>query len=320
VAMVGNLTFEVLLEDVLNPDARGPNGRDCVNNGTKTDGPYDGTNEFDLEYECECGGTGFAGPNCDEAVVEQGVTGAAARSDTLTTPLIAALATIVMLVLVVVAVLRYHRYKAENSPADLSEVQAEIMASLGIGATFDIRSHEFGVTLIVSGISDESPATAAAVEDAVREALHGRIERATRELRSTSLTFKRNSTVAVARLSLDKARVNAEADHRRVLAVFPRPDGVKDGFEEDVVAGLQRAADRGHFKVGDDWAVTEVTIAVPRCVPREVDRSAVVRLNVLGEGNFAEVIKVRSVVCVYVCVCVCVCVRVCVCVCVCVCV
>jgi hypothetical protein len=40
VATVGNLTFEVLLEDVLNPDARGPNGRDCANNGTKTDGPY----------------------------------------------------------------------------------------------------------------------------------------------------------------------------------------------------------------------------------------------------------------------------------------
>jgi hypothetical protein len=39
VADVGNLTFEVLHEDVLNPDAQGPNGLECANNGTKTDGP-----------------------------------------------------------------------------------------------------------------------------------------------------------------------------------------------------------------------------------------------------------------------------------------
>ena len=48
VAAVGTVSFEVLFADVDNPAVRGPNNKSCSNGGTKTDGPDDGTAEFDL--------------------------------------------------------------------------------------------------------------------------------------------------------------------------------------------------------------------------------------------------------------------------------
>lgn len=68
VATVGTVSFEVLFADVDNPAALGPNNKSCSNGGTRTDGPDDGTAEFDLAYECTCA-TGFTGPNCEDVVI-----------------------------------------------------------------------------------------------------------------------------------------------------------------------------------------------------------------------------------------------------------
>lgn len=57
-------------------------------------------------------------------------------------------------------------------------------------------------------------------------------------------------------------------------------------------AGLQKIADQGRFKLGNSWKVTDASVAIPRCVPREINRRSIVRLNYIGEGNFADVVKV----------------------------
>jgi hypothetical protein len=133
------------------------------------------------------------------------------------------------------------------------------------------------------------------VEDSLRELLRVIIDKASRENRTATFNFKRNPMMAVTRLSVDSARVKAEPSNNRVLVVFSRPATAEDGFDSAVVAGLLKACERGHLKLGSGMpAVSDVSIAVPRCVPKEVDRGTVVRLNTIGEGNFAEVIKVSE--------------------------
>jgi hypothetical protein len=125
---------------------------------------YDGVHEFDLQYECTCA-NGFTGANCDVAFVETSASAAASGGSADTTPFIAAVVAVVVLVLVLVLVVRFQRYKTEHRPADLSEMQNEIMSSLGIGSTLDIAPNEFGVTMTMTGLSDVHHVTASKVRD-----------------------------------------------------------------------------------------------------------------------------------------------------------
>jgi hypothetical protein len=285
-AAVANINFTVLHQDTA-VSSYGPNSKDCSNAAQRVD-----TVPFDQAFVCDCAltSTTTTGDNCEQELVAAAST---ASNSATSTPLYAAVGAIVVLAVAVVTLLRYRRYKVEHSPINLSAMQDGILSSLGIGTTFDIGPHEFGVTLTLPDLRDLPHVTAQRVNDAVRETLRIMIDMSSRAFRTTPTGPKRNALMSIARLSMGAARVNVEASKNRVLVVFARPESAKDGVEEDVVAGLQMAADRGQFTVGNGWVVTEVSVAVPRCIPREVDRSTIVRLNPLGEGNFAEVVKVR---------------------------
>jgi hypothetical protein len=288
-AAVASINFTVLHQDTA-VASFGPNGKDCSNAAQRVD-----AEPFNQAFECDCALTSITatGDNCEQELAVATSTSSNVASSV---PLYAAVGAIVALVVVTVVLLRYRRYKADHSPADLSALQDEILSSLGIGTAFDIGPREFGVSLTLPDLCDLPHVTTQRVEDAVREALRVMIDVSSRAFRTTSVGPKRNAVMAVARLSIGAARVKVEANKTHVLVVFARPESSKDGIEEDVVAGLQMAADRGQFTVGNGWVVTEVSVAVPRCVPREMDRSTIVRLNDLGEGNFAEVVKVRACV------------------------
>ena len=62
---IGDITFDIRIEDVFNANARGPSGANCSNRGVPID-TYDGTSEFDLSYMCDCSATGYTGSNCDQ--------------------------------------------------------------------------------------------------------------------------------------------------------------------------------------------------------------------------------------------------------------
>lgn len=284
-ALLVNLSVHVREEDVKNGSAVGPNGRTCFNNGTKVDNA-DGESEFDGRFACDCLGTDYTGPNC-------GILVAAAASSqeksASSVPLYAAIAAIALLVVTVGAVWRYRAYRVEHSPTNLKTLQSEILESLGIGSTLDISSAEFGIVLSIPKL------VAAAFEPhALDSTVRGSLITALAvKRRRTSLMGPRAGNTPLATLDVDGARIKIDGEDGRVLVVFKVPAGADpESFAEEVVTTLQRAASTDTLVVGN-LIVDDVSAAVPQCIPREVHRNAIVRLQPLGEGNFAEVVRVE---------------------------
>lgn len=287
--IVGTIVYEALLEDVLNPNATGPNNRECAH-GNRVD-TYDGTSEFDLRYSCNCSTSGFSGPNCNVAAV----IAAAPATEQSPTVYIAVIVLFAVSVIVILSVVRYRRHKADITPADLMPYQACIIETLGIGSALNIQPHEIGLALSVPallGVKSDRVATA----DAVHERVYESLSRLTAEAQEGLARKKRRSGQKnlFARLSLVNGRVDVDMDDGVVLVVLPRPVGSEDGFDTEVALALHREVKAKQFLLGHGFNVEDVSVAMPRCVPREIDRSSVVRLYQLGEGNFAEVVKVRQ--------------------------
>lgn len=86
--------------------------------------------------------------------------------------------------------------------------------------------------------------------------------------------------------------VSFDAVSSTALVVMKRPVNgkVKPGTVEKFAASLQQQVSTSKICVcnGQLW-VEDVSVAVPKRIPREIDRHSVLRLEVLGEGFFGEV-------------------------------
>jgi len=266
-AVVTTMNFEVFPADTANA-ANGPSGRDCQSSDQRVDlNPYDGI------FTCNCSatGAGFTGPNCDEPVNAATTSGGQDGQSSLKY-MYAVAGALLFACLCAVVVLKVRLYRARRIPENLDEMQGEILKELGIGVIYDIAEHEVGVSIVfenLEGLNEDDDAKALSMLVKALQGLKG----------TQSVVWS-------------SARVVVQLDEKRIMLVVTRPDG-KAGqyFAEDLVSIIRKACTKEKLIAGKSWIVADAAVAVPKKVPREVERSSVLRLQVLGEGNFGEVFK-----------------------------
>ena len=107
VVEAATLTFQY--RDTSNP-ANGPSNRTCSHNGRAVDGVA-----FDRAFTCNCGGTAFTGPNCEDAVAD------GADDDAVAMVAVGILAPATLLLLLLAIVTRYNAYRKTHTAADFTE-------------------------------------------------------------------------------------------------------------------------------------------------------------------------------------------------------
>ena len=243
----------------------GPDGRACVNGA-----PIDAV-EFDSQYECDCSGTDFTGDNCDVAPASQ-----------LATILGAGLGAVLCVILAVLMTTRVQLYRISRRPVDMKAVQGDVLTGLGMGVVKDILDHEFGIML---GFEHELDI----VEGSVGQ------RRASSSLQSESELIVMVAThVPRLKKELEHARVMlSEHDPNEMLLIMPKPGGLgktsADIPERTVSSLAKQIRRRGILPVGTTNSAVSVRLALPHCVPREMDRGLMTRLALLGAGAFGEV-------------------------------
>ena len=249
---------------------QGPNGSSCGEYGS----PDPADDAFD-SYTCVCTAD-YDGANCDEPPVPPDAGSAGANSDDETSVTIgASLGTVVVLMLVALGAFRLQLHRLKHSPRDMGEMQENVLEGYGIPLPKDIGGHEFGITVTLGADLDEA-------DISQPEQLKPRV----------LATFAKS----LPRLAdeLRRARVMAsKTSSNQILLIIPRPCGYgkqSDVAERTVAALSKLAAKRGgrRLAVGPN-TVSAVTLAIPRRVPRELNRAQLTRIAVLGEGAFGEV-------------------------------
>jgi serine/threonine protein kinase len=266
-AVLGRFTFEYRSLDKKNDSAvvAASNVTGCENNGTVTDGPEDSTTEFDGFITCVCT-PGYEGPNCGEYIEPPPAAGASS-SDGNTALIGGSLGAVLFVMLAALIANRFQVYRLKHTPIDVEGMQAEVMQSLGLVATTNIGPQEFGVTLIL----DESPGE---VTEQCKAALVATLRKA----------------VPLLKPALVDAKITAAASgaSKHILVVMQKDATKAASIAEIAVEQLLRKASKTRLAVGDR-TIVDANVAVPQRVPREISRSALTRIGVLGEGAFGEV-------------------------------
>jgi hypothetical protein len=296
---IGNITFDIRLADVNNTNATGPGNANC-SNGVKTD-INDGTTdyEFDLNYTCDCTGTGFTGDNCEQ--VDIATAASSSQNDNQVSLLTYAIVgSLVAVLLVALVATRIQVYRARHRPVDMTALQDEIRGSLGMTTDMNVGPGEMGLTVTFRK----------SLENAFKSLDHVQAETLARSVNVGLLAELRKQSGLPPRLSdmlkQSDTTVSVDVDSATALVVMKRPaNGTLKAVSEELFASdLQRRADKRELVViGDNFrhAVDEVSVAVPRRIPRELNCNSILRLGVLGEGNFGEV-RLKSIQCLCACV------------------
>lgn len=272
-----NITFDLRPADTTRT-TNGPNGRDCFGGSSQR---VD-TVEFDFAYTCDCPG-GTTGDNCDP--VAAAATSPATANATLAYGISASLILLILLVLILIA-LKVRRQRL--SPVDMTDMQNEILAALGMGgAALNIDKNEVGISFLF----DDSLKTRAAdvtanvsIQDRFEEDLLATLRKLPNLPYRLTTLLKQESTAVTLNVPEGTALLRMKK---------PKNYALKPGSEDAYVAALQARADQKPYGLeGRHWVV-EVSVAVPKRVPAELDRRSVTRLGPLGEGNYGEVFKAR---------------------------
>jgi hypothetical protein len=234
-----NISFDMRAADTVDP-VNGPNGRDCASG---SDQRVDAI-EFDGEYTCDCANsTGTTEPNCDTiaAAAEQdpGV-GKQGENAVIGIGVLVAIAIGVGLVVFGIA------FRAKRRPTDMSALQGEILASLGVaGTTLNIGRDELGFTMMLGSELAVSIATAKSDADEETKRVAGELLATLRDLGGLP---NRLHTM----LKHDKASVVVVPSDCSALLLLKRPlnYALKSGDEELFAAALQRKADKKKIVVG----------------------------------------------------------------------
>jgi hypothetical protein len=267
-AEVANITYILLPDDVHNAVATGPNGSPCVN-GNPID-TYDGVSEFDQAFQCVCEAT-FGGENCDDTSAFGSPSAVSNEANDMAT--YTSVGAVVGLFVIVLAVSQYRVRRARRRPVDMSAVQDEILTSLGMGgASHNISKDEFGIMLqfgpavLREYADDEGEASRVAMD--ILKTLRG-LHRLPNRL---SAMLRDKSTTAV-----------LETTDSAVLLRMKRPKhcNIKSATEELFVAALQNRVEGRKISIDGRHYPSEVSVAVPKRVPQELDRHSILRLGVL---------------------------------------
>eukprot|EP00038_Savillea_parva_P006120 m.161761 g.161761 ORF g.161761 m.161761 type:complete len:2425 (-) comp12114_c0_seq1:110-7384(-) len=271
-ALVSVIVFEFLHKDTANV-SNGPNGRDCQSVEQRVDAvPFDG------QYTCNCGATSagsiFGGANCDERAAQESQ---GSKSKFWEGVEAWGGGTVLFFLLLVFVVRQQVKLRRErNRPMNLKDIQGDILKELGVGAQLDIREHEVGISLLFESL-DNLTVNSDDDEVHLKEQLQDVLQRV---------------KGYVVPSSPDDTRIMIHREHNRILLIMPRPPGPRgNGYEDDLVASVRKSSLRRTLVVGPDLVIKDATVAVPSQMPREIPRSFVLRLGVLGEGNFGEVFK-----------------------------
>lgn len=267
-AVVENITYNFLPEDIANPDASGPNGMSCVH-GSPTD-TYDGLSEFDLRYTCVCQPP-FGGDNCDQDLTDGSASSASESGETTTT--YAGISVVVGAFLIVLAISRYQVHRARQKPVDMSAVQDAILMNLGLGgASLNFGKDEFGLMIefghgVLTEFHDDHNKATLITEHLLTSVrgLPGLPNR-------LSSMLKDKSTTAV----IEPAQTGILLRMKR-----PKNGEIKSGTEESFVAVLQRRIEEKKVCIDGQHYACDVSVAVPKRVPQELDRHTILRLEVL---------------------------------------
>lgn len=254
-ALVNHWDFEARVPDTTVP-AFGPNGRECTR-GVAVDGvPMDGS------FTCDCNDTAFGGANCDEALASSSTQNS--EDSTGSRAAIIAAAAVVAVVLIALAVSRYQLYREQHRPQDVGAFQDEVLGN--IGGTLAVRKGEEGFMLqFASPVNDSQNSTM--FESIVLAAVLDNVPR-----------FRRQS--------LKDAVVRFAPPLPYALVTIPHK--LKPGEIEKLVTGLSLQAAKGKL-TACELKVIDVTTAMAKNLPSELDRKRITRIEQLGAGYYGEV-------------------------------
>jgi len=202
------------------------------------------------------------------------VSSAAADGDHSAVVVGASLGLVLAVLLAVLSAYHIQIYRLKHRPVDVNGMQQALLESLGLGASTDIGADEFGISLSF----DRSPLDAAGqLSDRFREDLVSTLRNAVSQLRASLQTGPKFTSAGPA---------HTMSTTTRMLVVMPKAKGV---VAEAVVETLVKLASKGSLVLGSGHSIVDASVAVPRRVPREIARSALTRIKLLGEGMFGEV-------------------------------
>jgi hypothetical protein len=186
-------------------------------------------------------------------------------------PLIAVVAVVVLLVIV----WRVQVYRLKHRPLDLSEIQTQLLAELGLGLSAKMTDTQAGFTVTVTPLDT-------AFEDVVGSDAPGLNQFQTKLI---SATRKRLQFVpAQATVEPGPAPIQA------FIVIFPKSEyHTSDEFATDI--GKFDREVQSSSTVFGGYRVTSATIACTSRPPRELSRNDIMRIGQLGEGAFGEVFK-----------------------------
>jgi len=277
-AVVYNITLRFRSADTTHA-TNGPGERDCAGG---SDQRVDAV-EFDGAYTCNCPSDTTA-PNCDVAAIAASSSSDSAQSSVIAYSVAGGL---IALLFIVIVMARVHIYRARHRPVDIAAMQDEIRQSLGMTSSMSVAHDEVGLS-VTFGKS---------LERALNAAGHGGAEVMAREVGIALLAeLKKLSSSGVPQRLVDMLKqsgthVTVESHSASALVVMKKPTHgkLKPGTMERFASSLQQLASARKIAVNGEHFVDEVSVAVPKRVPREIDRHSVLRLGALGEGFFGEV-------------------------------
>jgi hypothetical protein len=269
VLAVLNLTSVAL--DVRHPDTYDNStgaDRSCSGHGQVTE---DGSSAAPLvqndRYTCICNDS-WTGVDCE---VPPPTAASAANAYDSGTTVGSILGAIVFIMLAALIAFRVQLYRLKHRPVDVTAMQQKVMEDLGLAAATNFGQNEVGITLAF----DRCPvdAATAALPDRFKRELIAALAKAAPQLKAALRTVKLTS---------------AGAKSVRVLAVMPKSGGLDDGPAAKNVEMLARKAAKGKLAAAG-FNLVDASVAVPQRVPREINRSTLTRVRLLGEGAFGEV-------------------------------
>jgi hypothetical protein len=266
-----NFTFAA--PDTANP-INGPAGKDCASQDQQVD-----SIEFDHRFTCDCSDDASSNPpNCE-------VTAAASASDSSllsSTLSFGVVGAVIGIVLVIVAVSRYQIHRLRNTPEDLSEAQDEILTHLGMhGAAMSIPKGQVGLSVVFG------PSMAKHASESTNR--HELAEKYAVELLAALRKLSGLPRSLVDMLRLQGTDLVVDPVEGVALLRMKDRQGMRQGALENYAAALHLRAFQRKISIDGQYFVQDVSVAIPKRVPKELDRRMVVRLNQLGEGNFGEV-------------------------------
>ena len=304
---IGTVHFEFLYADTdSRSTAVGPHDRPCQHDGQRLEPPgADWSARFNGRYSCKCT-QGFTGDNCDVA-----------DADDVKLVLAVALVVVVGLGLGIGLALRIQLYRANQQPMNVGEMQAELLARLGL-VMAEVGPGEIGLQLTFGVPEAGGPNTAedtdsaAVYEDDAEEAVllpggcagaHSAAEPPHTVGPAGTITgwaafqaatlAKLQSLVPELGSAVDQTRfIQPGASARQVLIAIRRPPEISTSLTEEGLLAIILAAiasDGGCIIAGHQ--LVEACLATSRRTPREMLRRNLVRLESVGQGTSAEVFR-----------------------------